>query len=248
MSGHRIGRVLDIPERHELRARQVAAVLFDLDDTLFDHTGAARAALQVVHAHDCFKDWPFEDLERAHARFLEEMHLDVLAGAKTVDQARLERFRRLFASAGVEVDAATLDTTAMSYREAYLQGRGPVDGARMLLAALAGRAKIGIVSNNVRDEQDAKLRCCGFEPYVDALIVSGEVGMSKPDPEIFRIALQRLGVSAGEAVMVGDSWTADVEGARAAGIRAIWFNWPARIRRGHRMSSRSPPGSRSILY
>ena len=54
--------------------------------------------------------------------------------------------------------------------------------------------------------------------------MSEEAGVSKPDPRIFRIALERLGCAAGEAVMVGDSWSADIVGARAAGIRAIWFN------------------------
>lgn len=203
----------------------VRAVLFDLDDTLFDHTGAARAALRVVHAaHDCFKTWPFDELERAHARFLEEAHLDVLAGTKTIDEARLARFTRLFNAAGVDIDSATLEATAMSYRHAYLEGRGPVAGARALLAAVKESATVGIVSNNVREEQEAKLRLCGFAPYVDALVVSGEIGIAKPDPAIFEIALTRLAMRADEAVMVGDSWSADIEGARAAGIRAIWFN------------------------
>jgi HAD superfamily hydrolase (TIGR01549 family) len=208
-----------------VRTPTVRAVLFDLDDTLFDHSGAARSALQVVHAgHACFTTWPFDDLERGHAQFLEEAHLDVLAGTKSVDEARLVRFRRLFAAAGVDVDPDTLDATAMSYRRAYLESRGPIAGAAALLAALTEHVSIGIVSNNVRDEQEAKLRLCGFEPYVDALVVSGETGIAKPDPAIFNIALDRLGVSATDAVMVGDSWAADIVGARAAGIRAIWFN------------------------
>ena len=48
--------------------------------------------------------------------------------------------------------------------------------------------------------------------------------MAKPDPRIFAIALERLGCAAADAVMIGDSWPADIEGARAAGVRAIWFN------------------------
>jgi putative hydrolase of the HAD superfamily len=48
--------------------------------------------------------------------------------------------------------------------------------------------------------------------------------VSKPDPRIFQIALDRLECRADEVVMVGDSWAADVIGARAAGINAIWFN------------------------
>jgi putative hydrolase of the HAD superfamily len=48
--------------------------------------------------------------------------------------------------------------------------------------------------------------------------------VSKPDPRIFEIALARAGVGPAEAVMVGDSWENDIQGARAAGVRAVWFN------------------------
>ena len=200
-------------------------VLFDLDDTLFDHAAAARAALRGVHhAHRCFAARAFETFEVEHAACLEDLHRRVIANEITVDQARIERFRRLFAAAGVRAGDDVLNDTAMRYRRAYLDARGPVDGARDLLAALKPRVRIGIVSNNILDEQQAKLRHCGFESLIDTLVVSEEAGVSKPDPAIFRVALERLAARPDEAVMVGDSWTADIEGAHAAGIRAVWFN------------------------
>ena len=205
--------------------RDPAAVLFDLDDTLFDHSHAARAALSRVHAmHDCFARGAFDAFEQSHAQCLEELHQRVLSGALGIDDARVERFRRLFAAAGVEADDGLLAATASAYRASYLGARRPVDGARDLLAALKPRVRIAVVSNNLLEEQQGKLRQCGFDPYIDALVVSEQVGVSKPDPRIFAIALERLGCAAADAVMIGDSWSADVEGARAAGIRAIWFN------------------------
>jgi putative hydrolase of the HAD superfamily len=200
-------------------------VLFDLDDTLFDHASAARAALMGVHGtHACFARRGFDDFAADHAEFLEALHLRVVAGEIGIDEARIERFRRLFAQAGVEAGRQLLEQTAAAYRRAYLDARRPIDGARDLLAALKPVAAIGIVSNNLLDEQREKVRECGFEPFIDALIVSEEAGTSKPDPAIFAVALERLGYAAGDAVMVGDSWSADIEGARAAGIRAVWFN------------------------
>jgi HAD superfamily hydrolase (TIGR01549 family) len=200
-------------------------VLFDLDDTLFDHASAARAALLGVHhAHTCFAARAFDAFEADHAACLEDLHRRVIANEITVDEARIERFRRLFAAAGVRAGEDLLNDTAMRYRRAYLDARGPIAGARDLLAALKPRVRIGIVSNNILDEQQAKLRHCGFESLIDALVVSEEAGVSKPDPAIFRIALDRLAAGPDEAVMVGDSWAADIEGAHAAGIRAVWFN------------------------
>jgi HAD superfamily hydrolase (TIGR01549 family) len=213
------------------------AVLFDLDDTLFDHEQAARIALTRVHeAHKAFTKWRFDAFERAHSRVLEELHVQVLAGARTVDDAREERFRRLFAESGVPGDEGRVRATAAAYREAYLAARRPVDGALEVLAALKRRVRIGIVSNNLLEEQQAKIGLCGFGPYVDALVVSEAVGIAKPDPAIFTHALERLACLPDDAVMIGDSWTADIEGARAAGIRPIWFN------RARRPAPRPSPG------
>jgi YjjG family noncanonical pyrimidine nucleotidase len=199
------------------------AILFDLDDTLFDHRQCARKALTAVYErHRCFAATPFDAVERAHAEHLEALHVQVVRGDVPIDDARIERFRRLLAAAGGdEQDAAR---AAAEYRAAYVKARAAVPGALAVLERLRSHARIGVVSNNLLSEQREKMQQCGLEPYVDALVVSEEAGISKPDPAIFDIALARLEAAPHEAVMIGDSWTADVEGARAAGIHAIWFN------------------------
>ncbi len=203
----------------------IRAVLFDLDDTLFDHRGCARDALTAVQqSQTCFQSMPFEALERAHGEFLEELHAEVMLGHVPIDVARIERFRRLLESAGARNEGETASELATLYRETYRTRRRAVAGAAALMSAVKPYARIGIVSNNVLDEQQEKLLVCGLDQFVDQLVVSGEVGVSKPDPLIFHTALNRLRVTADETVMVGDSWIADIEGARGAGIRAIWFN------------------------
>jgi YjjG family noncanonical pyrimidine nucleotidase len=203
----------------------VRAVLFDLDDTLFDHRRCARTALERVHReHECFACKPFADLEASHALILEELHGQVLSGRVGIDDARRERFRRLFESAGVTGSADVVNRAAQAYRQGYVESRRAIDGAAALLQQVKERARVAIVSNNLLDEQRDKLRECGLDGWIDALVVSEEAGVSKPDPYIFRLALDRLGCLSSEAVMIGDSWAADVVGAHAAGIRAIWFN------------------------
>jgi HAD superfamily hydrolase (TIGR01509 family) len=201
------------------------AVLFDLDDTLFDHRICARTALAELHrAHVCFQQTAFADFERLHAAFLEELHRKVIAGELSIDDARRARFRRLFDAVGESPDDDLVARAAETYREGYVRIRRPVDGAAPLLALVKTRARVGIVSNNLLKEQEDKLRHCGLDGYVDALVVSEETGVSKPDPAIFEVALQRLDCDPEAAVMVGDSWAADVIGALAAGVRPIWFN------------------------
>ena len=202
-------------------------VLFDLDDTLFDHHQGARTALQQVHAaHAAFRATPFEAFERAHADHLEALHLQVLSGALDIDAARIERFRRLLVEAGAGAEDAA--AAAALYRQSYISARPAVAGAHDLLAALRARVRIAVVSNNLLAEQQQKMSQCGLTPLVDALIVSEDVGFTKPDRRIFAIALERLGLQPEDAVMVGDSWPADIVGARQAGIAAVWFN-PRRL-------------------
>lgn len=204
-------------------SRLTRAVLFDLDDTLFDHRRSARAALQEVHRVHA-PGFDFAAFERHHSHFLEEMHLEVLAGRIGLDDARRERFRKVFQALGVSLGPSQTDAVATAYRDGYMTARRPVHGASELLAEIARSARIVIVTNNLLDEQQDKLEYCGLARFVDVLIASEDVGVSKPQRGIFEIAVSRAGVSARAAVMVGDSWANDIAGARAAGIRALWFN------------------------
>jgi HAD superfamily hydrolase (TIGR01549 family) len=199
------------------------AVLFDLDDTLFDHRGASRAALAEVHRrHAGGSD--FDTFEAHHVRILEELHLEVLAGTRGLDDARRERFRRVFEAIDIPLSDADVEAVAAAYRASYVPSWRAVDGAAELVAAIRTQARVGVVSNNLIEETRDKLSFCGIASLVDAVVVSGDEGISKPDPRIFHVALERLSVDAAEAVMFGDSWTADVVGAARAGIRAFWFN------------------------
>jgi len=207
------------------------AVLFDLDDTLFDHRLCARTALSELHAaHAQFQGYPLDDFERLHSTFLEELHPLVTRGEIPLEEARRERLRRLFRAVGAAPAEDLIAEAAAAYRESYIRFRQPIPGAAPLLAAVKRRARVAIVSNNLLEEQQDKLRQCDLSEYIDVLVVSEEAGMSKPDPRIFEITLDRLGCRPDEVVMVGDSWTADIAGAIASGIRPIWFN-PLRLPR-----------------
>lgn len=162
---------------------------------------------------------------RRHALVLEVLHRGgVMQGFVSVDDAREERFRRLLREAGAEGSDLEAQATAVVYRQTYVSERCLVPGAEALLRALRMRVPLAIVSNNILAEQEDKLQRFGLRSLVDVLVVSAEEGVAKPDPEIFRRTLARLGVEAGEAVMVGDTWSADIVGATAAGLHAVWFN------------------------
>ena len=202
-------------------------VLFDLDDTLFDHEHATLTALAALRTEEpAFAGWSADEFAARHSVVLEAMHLEVLAGHRSIEDARAERFRRLIEAAGGEPAAADRATAvAWRYRAAYEAAWQPVAGARELLAALGEAGlRVGIVTNNSTAEQEQKLQRCGLAPLVDALVTSEGVGVAKPARRIFDEALDRLRLAAAQAVMVGDAWRTDIEGAAAAGIRPVWFN------------------------
>jgi HAD superfamily hydrolase (TIGR01549 family) len=204
----------------------IRVVLSDLDDTLFDHYRATRLSLQRVVAGDpAFARWTLDDVDRCHRELLERFHLEVLAGRLSADDARIARFQCLFDMAGAEDSARRAAETAQAYRQLYETCWHCVPGARALLgAAKSAGAAVVIVTNNTVAEQQQKLAMLGLAAFVDHLVTSEEVCCSKPDPGIFHEALARANASAADAVMLGDSWPSDVEGARSVGVRPVWLN------------------------
>jgi len=202
-------------------------ILFDLDDTLFDHDRATESALTLLHKSEpAFHGWAQDELIRRHSVELEAMHLEVLAGRLSIDIARAERFRRLYeVAAGGPPPSGRAAELARGYRAAYEEAWQPVPGAPALLKALrAAGFAIAIVTNNIVLEQQLKLRHCALDSLIDLLITSEEIGAAKPDVRIFEAALARLAMNADETVMIGDAWHTDIAGALAAGIRPVWFN------------------------
>ncbi len=213
-------------------------LLIDLDDTLFDHTGTSRDALvRLRDETPWMRALSVEQIQRRYSELLEAAHEQVVRGLVSVDEARLERFRGIGELVGHSVDRAEGAGLVERYQGLYRERRRAIPGATALLRHLHGRVPVAIVTNNRTAEQEEKLAVLGLADYVDALIISESVGVSKPDPAIFRIALEAVDAAPREAVMVGDSWASDVLGARASGIRAVWFN---------RFRAPRPPGDRSI--
>lgn len=202
-------------------------ILFDLDDTLFDHTHASLTGLQILREkHTCLRTHHLEDLEREYRRLLDILHRDVLSGKITLETARVNRFRLLFAWCGHNITPGEARAVADEYHVAYLKSRRLVLGAPELLRALrrAG-VVVGVVTNNLVREQRDKLHACGLDHLVNFLVTSEEVGQPKPAPLIFEVALRKAGCDPDQACVVGDSWSVDVLGAHAAGICfAVWLN------------------------
>jgi putative hydrolase of the HAD superfamily len=86
---------------------------------------------------------------------------------------------------------------------------------------------MGLVTNGRKDIQDGKIDLLALREYFAAIVISGEAGIAKPDPDIYRLALERLGYAAEETLFIGDHPVNDIWGAGKAGMATIW------LRRNH---------------
>lgn len=136
--------------------------------------------------------------------------------------------RELLADSGVVVDDAQLESYLLAEHEAWAPARRPASMTPALLDALRDRGlKTGLVSNTMeprwlllRDLEDQ-----GLADRLDAVVFSSDLGIRKPHPEIFRRALDDLGVPAERALFVGDRLVADVRGARDVGMQTVQAMW-----------------------
>jgi putative hydrolase of the HAD superfamily len=99
-----------------------------------------------------------------------------------------------------------------------------IAGADEALAELGSRFRLGIVTNGIPDVQRTKLVNADLTDRFGVIIVSGELGIGKPDPRIYQAALDGIGATAAETIMVGDNFRRDVTGAQETGIRGVWIS------------------------
>ena len=182
------------------------AVLFDLDGTLHDRAETVRRYLK---GHmERFR------LPGGYAERWTE--LDDLGY-----RPKAEVFPQLVAEFGLPHDPRVLlqDFSDRAWEDVALMPH-----AREVLRDLRLRGlKLGIITNGWSEKQLQALSGLGLTHHFDDVIVSEAVGLKKPDPAVFRLALSRLNVLADEALYVGDSPENDVAGPQSAGMRAALF-------------------------
>lgn len=201
------------------------AILFDLDDTLYDHQYSTRQGLDaLVQRHPVMKSVSIDVLEERFSTTLERTHSAMLAGELTQDAAREIRFCELFESFGISLTKHQALDEYRKYRTDYDQNCQVVRGSHELLRRLRKLdLHLAIITNNIVAEQKAKLRKLDLHQYFDVLAISEEVGVTKPEPLIYQVTLDRLGLQISDVVMVGNSLSTDIAGAVAIGMRSVWL-------------------------
>lgn len=213
-------------------ALPVRAVLLDAFGTIIHPEPGweqlRNDCLAIVHGTWTGKAIPLATWMAAYEQARAEQHALVRDGLREFDfPARFARSMRLCGVPGPEADAWGKVAHERYHRFQHSLIHAYDAPAPTLAELKAQGYKLALVSNYAHTEvlRDA-LRRLGLLQHFDHLIVSADVGYLKPHPRIYEAALQSLGVRAEEAVMVGNDLECDVEGAKKAGIRAVWAPYP----------------------
>jgi putative hydrolase of the HAD superfamily len=206
------------------------AILLDFGGTLVRPRGDIMPIFRVA-ADRANVAVPWAEFARANDRAWEELwpEAPALVGQLPSFADRVhERALRVVGAKG------PIETMVRCIREEAVSPRWhvPYPETEPTLAELTRRGfTVHLVSNNV-DYLPQLLENLGWSERLDSVTYSQEIGAAKPDPRLFRLALDRAGCAPEEAVHVGDSWEQDYLGALGAGVRAIWLNRRGRPRPG----------------
>lgn len=194
----------------------IKAVLFDFDETLQDRTAAFEKYMDTFLNEYC-KGISDEEIEKRK----EEMRVTGKGGYVN----REEWYASLVKSWGWE-NAPASAVLANHYDTKFGDHNVIFPDSPKLLAELKNRGYIvGIITNGPSILQHHKLDTSGLRPYCDIVVVSGDIDIHKPDPEIFRYTADKLGLETKECVYVGDHPINDIQGAVDSGMHAIRMNW-----------------------
>ena len=213
------------------------AVFIDWDDTIGDFLGAAKLALQEIYDKYNLSDYfasfkEFFSLYKPHNLELwdkygkdqvtkdylsfDRFFFPLMHGSKVIKNFELGiKNYQLIAKLAEELSEDFLNLTTAHF--------SLLEGAEELVRYLAKKYPLTVVTNGFLEVQYEKFDKSGLKDCFSHIVLSEEVGCQKPNPRIFEEALRLNGVSADEVVMIGDSWSSDIQGAINAGIDQIWI-------------------------
>ncbi|NQP40267.1 HAD family hydrolase [Streptococcus suis] len=204
------------------------ALIFDVDDTLYDQIQPFERALE---RHIEVAREQIEPLYLSFRRYADEVFEATAIGKMSLKDSHIYRMKHALADFGYQVSDATALAIQIDYD--YFQGQielSPVFPEIFSWCQAQGIA-MGIITNGPYRHQLRKIRTMGLVNWfeLEHVLISGQVVITKPNPAIFQLMEERLGMSGEDICYLGDSFENDVVGAKAANWKAIWFNHRKRV-------------------
>jgi YjjG family noncanonical pyrimidine nucleotidase len=205
--------------------KKYRGVLFDLDHTLWDYETNAKETLQTLFQRHLTNRTavPFHHFHHHFVRINTQLWLDFDRGMIPREVIRDQRFHRIFREVGIDDHPLSLVFSEDYVRESP-QKSNLLPQAREVVDYLCQRYPLVIVTNGFEEIQTVKVDASGLRPFFRAVITSERAQSKKPEPGIFSLALEHLGATADETIMIGDNLLTDIAGARQSGIDQVFYN------------------------
>lgn len=220
-------------------AVSIDAILFDLDSTLLDGSAVRAAVVDTCRDLALHTEIDRSLLESANSQvwldYWPTVVEDWMAGRISGESVSVETWRRTLSQCGLDDPGVVRQARSIQIEHEHAARRLYPD-VKPLFSLIRNReVPVALITNGASDIQRAKLASLGIEDWFDVIVISGEIGLVKPDPRIFDYARTELGIGSGRSWYIGDSLAADVAGANAAGLASVWLN-----RNGHNRQPGDP--------
>ena len=197
------------------------AILFDVDDTLYDQTVPFMEAYAEYFGEK--PEVPAEVIYPVTRKYSDAVYSQAMAGEMTI--MYIYRMQKAFEEFGIRIT----DQEALDFQKIYADRQHHIHMSPLMqdiLAFCSGRADLGIITNGPSEHQWDKVRSLQAEKWIphENIFVSADVGAEKPDRKIFDHAKRAMRLEDAEIWFVGDAYALDVEGAVNAGWNAVWMN------------------------
>lgn len=192
------------------------AIIFDLDDTLLDRNQAVDNMFLIL-LEECYEGVKDIDKNEMLKKFKEYDKRNYGNSDKT---KVLEPFFDEFPTKYRISHNKILDFWNTNFPNSFSVNQNTIN----ILNAIKMHAKTAVVTNGTTQRQKSKISNTNMNDLFDIIIISDEVGFSKPDERIFELALNKLKVLPEDAVFVGDDLQKDISGCQNVNIKGIWFN------------------------
>lgn len=197
------------------------ALFLDLDGTFLDFHAAEREAFYKTLRQSGIE--PDEKRYRRYSAINDSLWKAFERGEIPKDTIRSRRYALLFQELGIDSDGIAAEKC---YEQALGEGHALMPYAREVLEHLSGRYSLYVVTNGFENVQKSRLKLADIERFIVKSFISEEVGYQKPQKEFFEVCFREIApaLAPGDVLLIGDSLTSDILGAKNAGIASCWFN------------------------
>ena len=200
-------------------------LFIDLDDTVYDFSAASEESF--CETYELLQYGRFFDSFEHYLSIYKPYNLELwrIYGEGKITKEELNKRRYSYPLECVGIHDQELADTFCKEALSRIPTKGPLmPGAIELLEYLRPKYRMFILSNGFKELQSRKMHAAGIDKYFDELILSEDLGVNKPNRELYDYALQKTGSTLEESLMIGDMFETDITGAANIGMEQIYYN------------------------